>query len=265
MKRVGEKICAWGGIAFSVMFFLGFMVIARFIPPLSPGDTAAEIAAIYRDHTQSIRTGVLFGFVSTMCLMAFGASIAGQTRRIRGISQTIANLQVASIAVAVVMVVMPMPGWWTAAFRPELWSDQTILLLNDYSWIIFVIGFVGFVAFFAATGFAILSDESDVPLYPRWAGYLSIFLGTVQMSAAPLVYFKDGPFAWNGLIAFWMPVVEFFSWFIVFTVLTLRAIDSDYDDPRTDDEPDWLTNPSGAALHMRRAAGNGAGSERDSA
>ena len=232
MKRAGEKICAWGGVAFSMMFFLGFMVVARFIPPLSPDDTAAAIAAIYRERTQSIRTGVLLGFIGTIFLMAFGAAIAGQTRRIRGVSQTIVYIQVASVAVAVVMVVMPMPGWWTAAFRPELWSDQTILLLNDYSWIIFVIGFVPFVAFFAATGFAILSDEGDRPLYPRWAGYLSVFLGTVQMSAAPLVYFKDGPFSWNGLIAFWMPVVEFFTWFIVFTVLTLKAIDSDYDDPR---------------------------------
>jgi hypothetical protein len=240
MRRVGEKICAWGGVAFSVAFFLGFMVIARFVPPLNPDDTAAQIAAIYRERTQSIRTGVLVGFVGTIFLMAFGAAIAGQIRRIRGVSHTIVYIQVASVAVAVVMVVMPMPGWWTAAFRPEQWSDQTILLLNDYSWIIFVIGFVPFVAFFAATGFAILSDEDEQPLYPRWAGYLSVFLGMVQMSAAPLVYFKSGPFAWNGLIAFWMPVVEFFTWFIVFTVLTLKAIDSNYLDRRIDDEPSGL-------------------------
>jgi hypothetical protein len=229
VKRTGERICAWGGIAFSVVFFLGFMVIARFIPPLSPADSAAAIAAIYREHTQSIRTGVLLGFVGTIFLMAFGAAIAGQTQRIKGVSTAVVYLQVASVAVAVVLVILPMPGWWTAAFRPELWSDHTILLLNDYSWIIFVIGFVPFVAFFAATGFAILSDEDERPLYPRWAGYLSVFLATMQMSAAPLVYCKVGPFAWNGLIAFWMPVVEFFTWFIVFTVLTLRAINSDYE------------------------------------
>ena len=232
MKRAGEKFCAWGGIAFSTMFFLGFLVIARFIPPLSPGDSAAQIAALYRVHTQSIRTGILLGFVGTIFLMAFGAAITGQIRRIQGVSRTIVYLQVASVAVAVVLVIFPMPAWWTAAYRPELWSDQTILLLNDYAWIIFVIGFVPFVAFFIATGYAILSDEADRPLYPRWAGYLSVFLGMVQSSAAPLVYFKDGPFAWNGLIAFWMPVVEFFTWFIVFTVLTLKAIDSDYDEPR---------------------------------
>jgi hypothetical protein len=166
------------------------------------------------------------GFVGTIFLAAFGAAIAGQTRRIRGVSATVVYLQVASVAVAV--VIMPMPGWWAAAFRPDAWSDQTILLINDYSWIIFVIGFVPFVAFFIATGYAILSDEAEHPLYPRWAGYLSVFLGTVQTSAAPLVYFKAGPFAWNGLIAFWMPVVEFFTWFVVFTVLTLKAIDTEY-------------------------------------
>jgi hypothetical protein len=36
----------------------------------------------------------------------------------------------------------------------------------------------------------------------------------------------SGPFAWNGLPAFWSPVVTFFAWITVMSVLMFRAIES---------------------------------------
>ncbi len=38
------------------------------------------------------------------------------------------------------------------------------------------------------------------------------------------VFFKDGPLAWNGLIAWWVLVVAFFLWLIVLSVVLLDAI-----------------------------------------
>jgi hypothetical protein len=75
-------------MVFSVLFFVGFVGIAHFVPPLDPSDTAAQIATIYQQHTNSIRTGLLLCFVGCMFFLAFGAGISGQTRRIKGISPT---------------------------------------------------------------------------------------------------------------------------------------------------------------------------------
>jgi uncharacterized protein (DUF983 family) len=36
--------------------------------------------------------------------------------------------------------------------------------------------------------------------------------------------FKTGPFAWNGLFVFWIPLAVFGSWFVVMSLLLLRAI-----------------------------------------
>ena len=224
MKRGSEVVCAWGGIVFSVIFFIGFVGIARFFPPLSPADTAEVTAAFYRGHTNAIRTGLLFCYVGTMFFLAFGSGIVGQTRRIRGVSPAITFFQISSYASAVLLIILPLLCWFTAAFRPDEWSTESVRLMNDFGWISFVIGFPPFVTWVVTTGVAILSDESEQPLYPRWSGYLGLFMGFVQVSAAFLIFFKVGPFAWNGLFAWYIPFTDFFAWFLVITVLTIKAI-----------------------------------------
>lgn len=39
-----------------------------------------------------------------------------------------------------------------------------------------------------------------------------------------IVFFKGGPLAWNGLLAWWLVLAVCFSWIVVITVLLLRAI-----------------------------------------
>jgi hypothetical protein len=101
---------------------------------------------------------------------------------------------------------------------------EDIQLLNDLGWIMFIVGFVPFVAWAWSIGLAILTDYSKAPIYPRWAGYLCLFLGTVQIPPVMLVFFKTGPFAWDGLMSWWIPATDFFTFFLVMFVLTLRAI-----------------------------------------
>jgi len=77
-----------------------------------------------------------------------------------------------------------------------------------------------------ATSAAILCDTSATPVVPRWSGYLGLVMGLAQASASFLIYFKTGPFAWNGLFAWWLPATDFFAWFVIMTVLTIKAIDN---------------------------------------
>ena len=226
MKRGMELLCAWSGIIFAVFFFVGYVLIAHLFPPLSPADTAEQTATFYRGHTGAIRTGLLLCYIGTMFYLAFGSGIVGQTRRIRGVAPAITYLQIASYAAASLLIILPIMCWWTAAFRPDEWSAESVRLINDVGWISFVIGFAPFVTWVVATGVAILSDEAAHPLYPRWSGYLSLCMGLIQMSAAFLVFVKVGPFAWDGLVSWYIPFTDFFSWFVVITVLTVRAINN---------------------------------------
>jgi hypothetical protein len=228
MKRFVELACAWGGVVFAVLFGVGFIGIARFVPPLHPSDTAEQTAAIFRADTNAIRTGLLVCYVGCAFFLAFGASISAQTRRIPGVPVVLIHLQVAAFASAMLLIAGPLMIWWVAAFRPDETSAEMIQMLNDFGWISFLVGWVPFVTWYMATGTAILCDTSTDPVYPRWAGYLGLVLGLGQTSASFLIYFKTGPFAWNGLFSWWLPATEFFTWFVIITVLTTKAINKSY-------------------------------------
>ncbi len=226
-----ERTCALGGIAFAILFGVGFVGIARFVPPLHPNNSAIETLKIYQDHTNAIRAGLLLCYVGTMCFLMFGSGILGQTRRITGVPAALKYLQLSSYAAASLLIILPLTTWFTVAFRPNTWSPESAQLLNDFGWITFVIGFPPFVTWVVSTGLAILCDQSEDPVYPRWSGYLSVFMGFIQMSAVLLVFAKTGPFAWNGLFSWWIPMTDFFTWFMVITVLTMKAISRRADEP----------------------------------
>lgn len=231
MKRIIEIACALGGITFAVLFGIGFLAIARFVPPLDPGHTAAQTAAIYRENATAIQIGLLLCYAGVVAYLAFGASIIGQTRRIQGVPATLIYLQLVAFAASVLLIAGPMMVWLVAAFRPDEYSPETIQMLNDFGWITFLLGWVPFVTWYIATGVSILCDESPTPVYPRWAGYAGILLGFLQSTATFLVFTKSGPFAWNGLFSWWLPASEFFTWFMIMTVLTVKAVNRQY---RTD-------------------------------
>ena len=235
MRRGVELLCAWGGIVFSVLFGIGFVGIAHFVPPLAPSDTAEQTAAIFRADSNAIRTGLLLCYVGCPFFLAFGAAISGQTRRIIGVPAGLIHLQVAAYSAGLIFIIGPFMIWWVAAFRPDQYSVELIQVLNDFGWISFLVAWVPFVTWFIAAGAAILCDTSVAPIYPRWSGYLGLVMGLGQATASLLVYFKTGPFAWNGLFSWWLPATEFFLWFVMMTVLTVRAINSRYR-PRPDSE-----------------------------
>lgn len=228
MKRYIELVCAFGGMIFAVLFGIGFLAIAGWVPPLDPSDTAEQTAQIYRDDTDKIRIGLLICYIGVPFYMAFGAAVNAQTRRIPGVPHTLIQLQVAAFSSSVLLIAGPFMIWWAAAFRPDTQSPEVIQALNDLGWISFLVGWVPFVTWYVITGVAILCDSGATPIYPRWTGYLAFMMGFGQTSASFLVFFKDGAFAWNNLFGWWLPATEFFTWFLVVTVFTVKAINTSH-------------------------------------
>ena len=220
-----QRICAWSGVICVALFF-GAFVLADFIPPLSPSMSAGAVAAHYRGHTTGIRAGACLMLLSGMFYAAYTAVISGQMRRIPGIHPTVVYTQLAAGAFACLTFLVPPMLFMVAAFRPDRAPEQT-QLLNDLSWIFLVIPWPPFMTQNFTFAFAIFSDGSRRPLFPRWLAYLDVWAPISFTPGIALPFFKTGPLAWNGMFVFWIPASVFIIQFICNTTLLLTAIRSE--------------------------------------
>jgi hypothetical protein len=218
-----QRLCIWTGIAGIVVQFTGLWPLLHFIPPPMPSATAAEIAGMYREHAVPIIMGSILMLSSAAMLVPFYAAISAQMEvmEAKGAPLAKAQLMLALLAVCVPVAVTAVL-WMVAAYRPER-SDETIQLLNDIGWVLFFSPVVaGLVQVFVIAA-AILTDRSPVPVFPRWFAFLNIWVGILFLPGGILALFKTGPFAWNGLLCFWLGIGAFGVWFVPMAWLLLKA------------------------------------------
>ena len=242
-----QRACIWAGPAFVVLFFIGFGGLAGWVPPASPGDSAAQIARMYRDNHDMIRLGLIITSMCSALLLPFFAAISAQMSRIEGRYRVLTYLQLAAGALACLEFIFPVMIWQAAAFRVDR-SDDEIRLLNDLGWLPFL-GIVSTAIIQGiAIGVAILQDRRERPIFPRWSGYFNIWVISLLAPGGIIVFFQSGPFAWNGLLAWWLVLAAYFSWIMVNTALLLRAVNRQGVDQCGDDTAD----PGHADEHTAR-------------
>ena len=178
---------------------------------------------MYRTHTQAMRLGFLLLQASSALTALFVAVVSVQLKRIEGAHSPYAYVQMIAGGCGVLVLLIPSTLWIAAAFRPER-DPQLILLLNDLAWLLLTPTFACFCIQATAIGLAVLSDTRPDPVFPRWAGYLNLWVAVLSLPAGLIAFFRTGPFAWNGLISFWMVAIIFFAWLITMVVLLLKAI-----------------------------------------
>ncbi|MEM7469217.1 MAG: hypothetical protein AAF387_20360 [Pseudomonadota bacterium] len=220
-----QSCAAYGGLAFVVFATLGWWIIAGMLPPISPATDAAGVAAFYQTNTGTIRFGLVIGMVSTALTLPWVALLALHMRRTEGDFPILSITQAVSGAVTSIILLVPFVLWSVAAFRPER-SPELIQLTNDFAWMLIVMTFGPFFVQIGSVGLAILLDKNSPSVFPRWIGYFNIWVAVIAVPGALITFFKSGPFAWNGIIAFWLPLLVFMAWYIVMFIGLRGAIKS---------------------------------------
>jgi len=212
---------AWSGIYYSVLLLIGWWLVADFVPAHLPSAGKEEIAAIFQQDTMKIRIGMVICMFAAMFMIPFGAAVSTQIARIEGKAGVLTYSCVMGCFGNAMLSFYP-PIWWLiAAYRPER-SAEIIYIFNDVAWLQFIGGLTVFLPILGSMAIAALIDKSEDRVFPRWSGYLCIWIFVLTLPGQLLFFFKTGPFAWNGLIAFWVPVTVFFVWFVV-TFYLLRS------------------------------------------
>ncbi len=225
MSRQAHVLAAVAAPVCIVILGISGVLLGGWLPPqIGPGDSAAVVAGYYAQNALRVRVGAVLAMISFGVIPVWGAAMAAQTRRKEGAFPVLAYVQVACMAVETAQIVLNTALWATAAFRAGEVSPEITQTLNDAGFIIFLGTWIPFTLWAVALGLSVLLDRSGSPVYPRWSGYLSIWVGIGYLPCVTVWFFKDGPFGWQGIVCMGVPIIVFGIWLLTFSALTVRNV-----------------------------------------
>lgn len=223
MNARNQLLCAHSALLFMICTGLGVFIMPGWLPPPSPGLDAAGVSQIFVPTNLAMRIGVAMVALTCPLSMGLPAAITTQLRRIEGEHHVLADLQLACAVVGVIGIEIPSFLWLAISYREGI-SPVVQMTLNDMAWFI-IIGAAGSAVLEnICIGLCILGDDTGRNIYPRWLGYWNLWLAITLLPGVLLPFFKSGPFAWNGIMGFWVVVIGFFIWLLLNYVYTVKAI-----------------------------------------
>lgn len=220
-RRRLHLVCAHSWIPFVALTAFGFWGLAGFIPPPDPGADAMTIFEQFRGNATGIRVGMAICIFAAAFLLPWGAAISAQVARLDGPDPLLVWAFVAATGCIVLEFAFPSAYWVAAAYRLD--DPDNVRALNDMAWLPWMIVSTGMFQMLILAA-ATLADERPDPIYPRWFGYFNLWSALGVAPAGLLDIFKNGPFAWNGILGFYLPAATAFSWIALSGVMTARAI-----------------------------------------
>jgi hypothetical protein len=215
-------VCAWTAALSVVLAGVGFFLVTGYVPPLHADATAQDIARFYAEHADRIRIGVMLTFVAWAGWGTLVAGISTQMARIERDRPILTNLQLLAGGAGWIFLLLPTLLLGIASFRPER-SAEITQTLHDLGWMTAFLPFVPFTAQALAIAGAIFQDTSKNPVFPRWLAYFNLWAGVLFVPGGLLLFFKSGPFSYQGLFVFWIPFVVFGAWILVLAWALRRA------------------------------------------
>lgn len=224
--KVNTKVLmfgAWGALLYPGMLCIGWWWMAGFVPPIEPTATADDLLRMYQDNAFLIRAGMVITMFGAMMAMPLGATVAYFISRIEGFLGPLSMLQIMGAVGMAVLTFYP-PMWWLISIYRLDRSAELILMLNDSAWLQWVGGLTIYYPTIGTIAVAAFLDKSPEPVFPRWFGYANLWLIVLLLPGQLIFFFQKGPFAWNGLIAFYLAFSVFALWFPVAFWLLRKAV-----------------------------------------
>lgn len=206
---------AWSALLYCFFFGLGWLYFnGEMFPPHSPTASEEEIVSIFQNNGLSIRLCMVSIMFAAMFMLPFAGALGSQIARIEGGPGVLTYVAVLAAFGNAIFTFYP-PIWWLIiSYRPDRLGAITHFM-NDAAWLQFIGALSLFVPVVLAQGIAALIDKSEDKIFPRWSGYFCLWIFVLELPVTLIFFFHEGPFAWNGIIGFWLPAAVFFVYFIV--------------------------------------------------
>ena len=222
MTNRGLVFCAVSGPIGLLLFLMAMWPASHFLPPPAPGLTPIEIANVYRSHATGIKVAAMLQMCSIALLVAFYGGISALMRRIERNDPVWTYVQLGAGAMSLPPFILCGLLWAAAALRIER-APEIIQVINDFAFLFLVAPAPPATVQLFAVGFAILGDRSPQPVFPRWLAFATFWTAILILPGTLVVMFLKGPFAWNGLLGFWIPAIVFGLWSNIMAPMMIKA------------------------------------------
>jgi hypothetical protein len=226
MTARSQRILLWWGLTFTVIYGLVWWRLFHMMPPPTAKWSADEIARFYVHNGSEIKIGATIAGWTSGFMVPIAVVVAIQIARHEDGKPVWASLALAGGALMSIPLMLPPIFWGVAAFTPTRAHDVTAIM-HELAMLTFVTTDQYYIFMWVAIAVvALIPNTVAYTPFPRWFGYYTAWTALMFEAGAVAFLTRSGPFAWNGLLAFWSPVVTFFAWIIVMAVLLFKAIAS---------------------------------------
>lgn len=215
-KLFYQKLSIYMGPLFVTTFVFFWAYLGNNLPPPHPDWPAQAFTDRYVENLTSIRVGFLVALITICFYLPWTCYVTFRMKKIEtGDFPVLAYTQLLGGALTVMVVSISMWCWVVAAQRPERLPEVS-QMLTDAGWLMNDTVYMCTTMQMWAMALCFLHDKkSKTKVMPNWASYFTIFCGATFFPASLTAILRDGPFAYDGLIGFWIPYPAWLIWMFV--------------------------------------------------
>jgi len=218
-----QRWILWLGIVFAVIYGLAVLLLIDMIPPPDATMSEAQIGAWYAERHDSIRIGAMISAWTSGFMVPIGVVMTLQVARLeRGRAWTL--MCAAGTWLMSIPLVLPPIFWGVAAYTKDR-SPEVTSIMHELGTLTFVTTDQYYIyAWIAVAVISFLPTAVPHSPFPRWFGYLTIWAAFMFEAGAIAFLPRTGPFAWDGVLVLWSPVLIFSAYMIVLCFQLFKAI-----------------------------------------
>jgi hypothetical protein len=217
----------WWGIGLAVAYVLSFIFLLQQVPLKDPQWAPEQVAQWYVDNESRIKWGAVICSWAGAFMMPILAVVAVQMARVEGGWRIWSVLSLVSGAMMSLFLLLPPLFWGVAAYTAPRQDAEVTTLMHELANLTMTTTDQYYIFMWIAVTVMALRPATQLVRnnpFPRWWGYLSLWI-TIMFEAGAIAFVpRTGPFAWDGLLVFWSPFVLFTVWIIVQVYLLLHNL-----------------------------------------
>ncbi|WP_029106174.1 hypothetical protein [Mycobacterium sp. URHD0025] len=224
MRRPDGELILLGTLpVVAIIWIAAFFLFPGFVHPMSPNMSADQVAIFYQDNTARIRYSMILFNWFGVGLIPIVILLAMQVRRMAHRTPILSYSLIAAAGGPPALFLIANMFWLLGSFRPDRAPELT-QVLNDLAWLTFTLLVPYLIAQCLLLALAIYWDQQERPVFKPWVAYFNLGVAGALVPATFTALSFDGPFAWDGVLSFWLKNIAIAIWILVMGIVLAQAI-----------------------------------------